>query len=54
MLSPVSSAPEVAEVGNYVFRYWNDAYVTKKLADYMNDQGIKKLAIIRENTDYPL
>jgi len=51
LLSPLSSAPEIAEIWNYVFRFYNDAYVTKKLSQYMADQWAKKVFVLTESTD---
>jgi len=52
MVSPTSSAPEVAQVGDYVYRFRNDADVTKKLAEQLTKQGIKTVFALVENTDY--
>ncbi len=45
-----SSAPEVATIGNYVYRFWNDTISAKKLASYMN-QKYSKVALVYESTD---
>jgi branched-chain amino acid transport system substrate-binding protein len=52
MIAPVSSAAEIANIWDYVFRYRNDANVTKKLSDYLNNSNVKKLFVLIENTDY--
>lgn len=54
LLSPLSSAPEIAEIGDYVFRFYNDAYVTKKLSSYMTNQWVKKVFVLAESTDASL
>jgi branched-chain amino acid transport system substrate-binding protein len=53
MISPASSSPDVTTAGDFVFRlYPSDAWKTKAIAKYFADAGIKKVAIISENTDY--
>jgi branched-chain amino acid transport system substrate-binding protein len=52
MIAAVSSAAEIANIWEYVFRYWNDANVTKKLSDYLKNSNVKNLFILTENTDY--
>lgn len=45
-----SSAPEIAEIGSYVYRFWNDAVSAKKLAKYMNGK-YDQLALLYEKND---
>ncbi len=53
LLSPVSSSPDVSEAGEFVFRtYPSDALKTKVMAKYLEEEGLEKIAIISENTDY--
>ena len=51
MLSPVSSSPDIANIGEYIFRFYNDAYVTKKLSDYIQSIWVHKIFVLAENTD---
>lgn len=53
LVSPVSSAPDIADAGDFVFRvYPSDAHKGKVMAKLMSENGLKKVAIITENTDY--
>lgn len=51
ILSPLSSAPEISDIGEYVFRLWNDTYIAKPMANYI-DTNYDNIALIVENTDY--
>lgn len=51
MISPASSSPEIANIGNYIFRYYNDADVTKKLSNYISAQWAENIFILAENSD---
>lgn len=51
MISPMSSAPEIANIWEYVYRFYNDAYVTKVLGKYLTTHNAKKIFILAENTD---
>lgn len=51
-LSSIASSPEVSKVGNFVFRYWNDADTGIVLTDYIKEQGAETIALIYEGTDY--
>jgi len=51
MLSPTASAPEVSDIGDYIFRYWNDAHAGIGLGDHLND-NYENITLIVENTDY--
>lgn len=53
LLSPTSSSPDVTKAGDYVFRnYPSDALKTTAMAKYFAENGIKKIAMISENTDF--
>ncbi|MBU0767215.1 ABC transporter substrate-binding protein [Patescibacteria group bacterium] len=55
LLSPASSSPDVAEAGDFVFRnYPNDALKTIAMANYLEEQGFNKIAVITENTDFTI
>jgi len=51
MVSPVSSSPDIANIWEYIFRFYNDAYVTKKLSDHIMALWAKKIYVLAENTD---
>lgn len=53
ILSPVSSSPDVTKAGDFVFRnYPSDALKTTAMAKYFAQNGIRKVAMITENTDF--
>lgn len=53
MLSPSSSSPDVTKAGDFIFRdYPSDALKTKAMVQYFNSKGLKKVAIIAENSDF--
>ncbi len=53
MISPISSSPDVTEAGTFIFRdYPSDALKTKAMAGYLNEEGLSKIAMITENTDF--
>ncbi len=53
MISPVSSSPDITKAGDFIFRvYPSDAYKGKVLAGILAKQGLKKVAMISENTDF--
>jgi len=53
MVSPISSSPDVTNAGDFVFRdYPSDALKTKAMAAYLREEGLTKLAMISENTDF--
>ncbi len=55
MVSPVSSSPDVTEAGDFIFRdYPSDALKTKAMANYFEEAGVEKVAIIAENTDFAI
>ncbi|MCH2188483.1 ABC transporter substrate-binding protein [Candidatus Gracilibacteria bacterium] len=51
MLSPTSSSPEVSNIGDYIFRYWNDAHAGITLAEHLNENH-PNIALVVESTDY--
>jgi hypothetical protein len=38
MISSLSSSPEISNIGEYVFRYWNDADAGVAVASYLKEQ----------------
>lgn len=55
MMSPISSSPDVTEAGDFVFRdYPSDGLKTKAMAGYFKKEGIKRVAVISENTDFAI
>jgi len=55
LLSAASSAPSITEAGDYIFRTWpSDSLQGKEMAEYVYGKGIKKVAIINMNSDYPV
>ncbi len=52
MLSPTASSPEVSSIGDYVFRYWNDADAGVVMLDYIESNDGASIALMYENTDY--
>ncbi len=54
-ISPVSTSPDLTGISDYFFRTCaSDAYVGKLGADYCNDLGWKKVALLYEQDDYGL
>ncbi len=54
-ISPVSTSPDLTGASDYFFRTCaSDAYVGKLGADYCNDLGWKKVALLYEQDDYGL
>lgn len=51
LLSPGSSAPSISEIGDYVYRFWNDAFGADFVAKHL-DEKMKKVAVVIENTDF--
>lgn len=51
MLSAVSSAPQVSEIGDYVYRYYSDTIAAKEVASFINNKS-QKIAIVSETTDF--
>ena len=54
MLSPTSSAPEISNIGDFVFRYWNDLDAAQVLVDHLDTNNIDTIALVYENVDYPV
>jgi branched-chain amino acid transport system substrate-binding protein len=55
LLSPVSSSPDITKAGDYVFRtFASDATSGTKIAETIWSRGLKKIAVISEQTDYSL
>lgn len=52
MLSPVSSSPDISDIGEYIFRFYNDADVTKKLTNHIKEYWSSKIFVLAENTDF--
>ena len=51
MISAVSSSPDIVNIWDYIFRFYNDAYVTKKLSEYIKSIWVNKIFVLVENTD---
>jgi branched-chain amino acid transport system substrate-binding protein len=52
-LSPTSSAPAITKAGEYIFRNFpSDDLEGKVMADFINKQGIKSVAILQIQNDY--
>jgi len=55
LFSPGSGSPDISFSGDYIFRNQpSDAYSGKKIAEYAIKNNHKQMAIISENTDYPI
>jgi branched-chain amino acid transport system substrate-binding protein len=53
MVSPISSSPDVTNAGEYIFRdYPSDALKSVAMAGYFVSEGLGKVAVISENTDF--
>ncbi len=53
LLSPTSTAPQITEAGEFVFRIAPaNAFSGKLLADYVVKNGMKKVGIIQETTEF--
>ena len=52
MVSALSSAPEVSNVGDHVFRYYNDLDAAKTVVAYLEDIGARNIAAIHINNEY--
>ncbi len=51
MVSAVSSAPDISKIGDYVYRYYDDAIATTYVAKFVWARA-NKVALIAENTDF--
>lgn len=55
LLSPASSSPKLTEAGDYVFRNCpSDVYEGSIMAEYANERGYRRVAILRINNEYGL
>jgi branched-chain amino acid transport system substrate-binding protein len=53
MISALSSSPDVTTAGDFIFRdYPSDALKTTAMAGYFETEGVTKIAMITENTDF--
>lgn len=52
-IAPVSSAPEISQIGDYVYRFYNDTETAKNLWSYAS-QEFSDIALFTENTDYAM
>ncbi|MCB9809576.1 ABC transporter substrate-binding protein [Candidatus Peribacteria bacterium] len=53
LFSPMSSSPDVTEAGDFVFRNFpSDSIQGKIMAEYANEKGYQKVAMLTEQTDY--
>lgn len=52
MVSATSSSPEISTIGDYVFRYWNDADAWVVMLDTFKKDWVENIALIYEGTDY--
>lgn len=51
-LSSNASAPEIANIGDYVFRFYNDFDDVRRIHRYFQDHNKNKIWFIYENSDY--
>jgi ABC-type branched-subunit amino acid transport system substrate-binding protein len=51
LLSPTSSATEIATIGAYVFKFYSDDSATKELSKYIIHQTPNNIVIVAENSD---
>jgi len=54
LVSALSSSPEISNIGDYVFRYWNDADAGVSVAGYLESQWAQSISLITENSDYAI
>lgn len=52
-IAPISSAPEISEIGEYVYRCYNDIETAKNLWSYAYKE-FTGIALFTENTDYAM
>jgi branched-chain amino acid transport system substrate-binding protein len=53
MLSPTASAPEISELGEYVYRnYPSDIVEATAMADFARDLGLENVAVFSVNDEY--
>lgn len=51
-LSSNASAPEIANIGDYIFRFYNDLDDVRRIHSYLQDHKKQKIWFIYENSDY--
>jgi ABC-type branched-subunit amino acid transport system substrate-binding protein len=51
MLSPASSSPEISAIGEYIFKFYDDKYVTPVLANYVNNLGVDRVVALVEQSE---
>jgi ABC-type branched-subunit amino acid transport system substrate-binding protein len=54
MLSPISSSPEISDIGDYLFKFYDDRDLTKSLAEYVNTVSVEKVVALIEQSDSPV
>ena len=54
MISPVSSAPEISEIGDAIFKFYDDRDLTRGLANYVNSLQVGKVVALMEQSDSPV
>ena len=52
-IAPISSAPEISQIGDYVYRFYNDTETAKNLWAYAYKE-FTGIALFTENTDYAM
>lgn len=52
-IAPVSSAPEISDIWDYVYRFYNDIQTAVELSKYAV-KNFKNIALLTENTDYAM
>ena len=52
-IAPISSAPEISEIGEYVYRFYSDIETAKNLWTYAYKE-FTGIALFTENTDYAM
>jgi len=54
ILSPYSQKPEIHEIGEYVYRFWNGWILTDAMIEHIQETWKKRIWIISESTDFAL
>lgn len=52
LISATASSPEISSIGDYVFRYWNDADAGVVMVEELEKMEADSIALIYEGTDY--
>ncbi len=52
MVSALSSSPDISQLWDHIFRYWNDLDAGKTMLAYLTKNKAQKIGIVYENTDY--